>query len=178
MKGNLCVNKKKTNCFWFTVLSVIAAIAFWKLFIRGSDFMWTAQQTEFWDSVAETCLIFSIFFYIFYAKYSKILHRVVAVTLTFSVFAYLHAYLVVLLAVIIYAFLIFLTGHLLTRLVASNSSMKDQRHFKFVLGMAGVICIVSLLSAIKCGTPEMLRRILPFFLRWRSYFLGRTLLSV
>lgn len=155
------VKKKNVVLFIIAVVSVIAAIIFWKRFIRGSDFSWTTQQTVFWDSVAETCLIFSIFFYIFYAKYSKTLHRVVAVALTFSVFAYLHAYLVVLLAVIIYAFVIFLTGHLLTRLVASNSSMKDQWHFKFVLGMAGVICIVSLLSAIKCGTPEMLRRILP-----------------
>lgn len=139
---------------FFTVVSLVAVLAFFKFLYKDSAFFWTMEQQQFYQALLETVAVAVLSFCALYFP-KKRTTRILLLALVVLVFSYLHVFLLPFIAGILYAIMLWMTGNLLCRLFAkkySNHSLAC-----FLMGMAGIIVLVAVCSLLKIGTPRKLR---------------------
>ncbi len=160
-------DKKKIligNVFLLTALFLVGGVCilFWEGFMRGSDFSWTVQQPDYWNAVVEMLLVFWVYVICLTLPVNKAIYRYIGIILSFLVLMYMHAFIFAILVSVLYALMIYLTGHLICKSIYRyDKDIANEFHFCFTIGVAGIICLVAIASLLKCGTPSKLRLIFP-----------------
>ena len=138
----------------FLVLSIASAAFALRTVCVASAWSWTFTQGAFLKGVAEMVGVFlALVCAVCIPKRTRT--RVLCVAAVVLAFAFLHAMLFVLPAMLLYAGMILMTGHLLCRLLCKRYA--DEPLALIPLGMAAIIVLVALCSLVRLGTSDKLR---------------------
>ena len=152
------MSKKRIIQVIFIILVLFSCIVFWNGFMRGSDFSWTVQQDGYWNAVFEMCIIYWLFFMIWCSRFKTNTSKIVLSGGVILVFAFLHSFFYAIILCALYGMMIYMTGYIINKIILQRKDLfLNEVHFCFGTGMAGLIILVGIASALKVGTAQKLR---------------------
>lgn len=148
---------KKTLLKLCSIIGILCCfVIFWIKFMRQSDFKWTVEQPQYWNSVIEIAILFWIYYCILSIKSNKNI-RVLILSICFFTVAFVHSFIWVLLIGVLYFIFVYHLGNVFNKLL----KWSNEFHFNIITGFMIIVIMVAFLSVLKIGTPVMLRKIIP-----------------
>lgn len=146
---------------WFTVIAISVGISIQTVcMMKFSALQWGFHQPKFWKAIAEVALYYVLLVigqFLLKKKQKRIPIFILCVAVVFS---YTHQYLLAMAACGVYMLFLYLLGTAVSDGFRLDG-LCDSWHSKIVLGISADLVLVAGASALKVGTPEKLRLILP-----------------
>lgn len=154
--------KQKIQIIFAVILVIVACYTFWHGFMLKSDFASIVQGQIYWNAVMEMGIAFWIYVMLLLVPFEKKVYRYGIVGIIYFLFAYLHAFFWASLFCSMYAGFVIATGYIVTGFLGKScEKIRHEFHYCFVNGIASIIILVGVLSALGGGTPERLRMVFP-----------------
>lgn len=149
------INTNKYTIINFILLVLVLGLTglFWNGFMRNSDFKWTVEQMDYWSAIVELVIMATIFSFIILQKITG-QAKIILLTLSVAIFAFLHSILVCLIVTTVYVVFTLIIGYIVCKILKFDTRI----HVLFFSGFISVISLVALFSICGVGTPHYLKR--------------------